>query len=594
MTLLPQHRVGTLATVADAELDPASARNLPQPRISTRRGSATATDPFNVHAELNHISARISASTLTIVRVPHPSPSQPRFSRPEPASPPRLSFGSSSFSSPSLRQSSPGLFQSKPRLTPDQLVDLAHQSTAYSGPSSLLSPHNQFTPLPDNILLPFVDRPSEVSSLISSPPDAKLFTLLAQTFGQNKDPNPTSPLQLPSHLPQDPAEWTYRHLLFHLTKVDRDAVPDTIWAYAVRRCIISHSELIWERVKGSLGIPPELDINWDFSSSHRDNPGGPGSGSDRDSIRTEDISDDEGRAARGHWADWDAIMDSPVFDRRENRFSMDSNGIGAFSPSLSLDMVHENQVTIEPLLAPPLPSSGPSDGLGDIAEGAEEEEQEQETQGTASPEKSSVIAALESNHLSPSQIHGLKISTTPLPIMHYGTPPVLSPTLLPASVPGTTATPGVANTGGNSASLPYIGSGPRSRSSSLSSIGPFKRADSGSNITVLLATLRAANPQAGSDTGDTSSIMSESHLGGDTFVGDYRTADNPLFPSNFTRLASSPTLIRKPSHARSRTYSHGASSLRGSMFKRCSWGAGSGVMSPVSPTVAGGNGAGSG
>jgi len=291
-----------------------------------------------------------------------------------------------------------------------------------------------------------------------------------------------------------------------------------------------------------LGIPPELDINWDFSSSHRDNPGGPGSGSDKDSIRTEDISDDEGRAARGHWADWDAIMDSPVFDKRENRFSMDSNGIGAFSPSLSLDMVHENQVTIEPLLAPPLPSSGPSDGLGDIAEGAEEEEQEQEQepQGTASPEKSSVIAALESDHPSPSQIHGLKISTIPLPIMHYGTPPVLSPTLLPASVPGTTATPGVVNTGGNSASLPYIGSGPRSRSSSLSSIGPFKRADSGSNIT---ATLRAANPQAGSDTGDTSSIMSESHLGGDTFVGDYRTAGNPLFPSNFTRLASSPTLM---------------------------------------------------
>ena len=48
---------------------------------------------------------------------------------------------------------------------------------------------------------------------------------------------------------------------------------------------------------------------------------------------------------------------------------------------------------------------------------------------------------------------------------------------------------------------------------------------------------------------------------------------------------------RKPSYTRSRTYSHGTNSLRESTLKRQSWGAGSGV---TSPTVVGGNGAGSG
>jgi len=196
-----------------------------------------------------------------------------------------------------------------------------------------------------------------------------------------------------------------------------------------------------------------LDIDWDFSSSsHRDNDHA--SASDKDSIRTEDISDDEGRAARGHWADWDAVMDSPVFDKRESRFSMDSEGISIspFSPFLSFEAVQENQVTIEPLLAPPFSatsllslSNGPSDGLGDIAEGAEEEEQEEQPEGTAS-------ASVTANTHSSSKIHGLKISTIPLPIMHYGSPPVLSPILPSTSIPRSIAT---LNTGGGNGALHY-------------------------------------------------------------------------------------------------------------------------------------------
>ncbi len=609
-----------------------------QRRVSVRRGSASALDPFNVHTLLNHNPTRVSSSTLTIVRVgstqvPSPSvslhepPSSPVLgqrrlhrrpgptsaapassqSPPEPPPPARLSFAFSSFSgssppsggsstptskdrapdpssSPRLRPSSPRIstskaFSTKPRLSPEQLVDLARQSTsprglaqaaatAHSAPTSpailshspILAPHTSasqrqlvapttFTPLPDDVYLPFIDRPSEVASLISIPPDAKLFALLAQTLGMKKDSDPDTPLEQPSDLPTDPSEWSYRHLVFHLTKVDRDVAPDTIWAYAARKCIISHSELIWERVKGALGIPPELDIDWDFNRSESDN----------DSIRTEDISEDEGRAAHGHWSDWDAIMDSPVFDRKGKRLSMDSFSalarqeqhgitIGNITPPSSVedDAEFDNQIAIEPLIAPPTSSSnpppplslpsalstGPSDGLGDIAEGAEEEE---DAEGASKEPGTS----LTQGHFGPSslsfpQIQGLKISTAPLPLNHYDrTPPTaspISPVLISGPFSGSMG-------GGNPSSI--ASSGPQSRSGSFSSVGPFRKTESTGSMAALLSSWRSAHKRAGSDA---SSVLSELHLGGDSIIGDYRTAGNPLFPSNFARLASAPTL----------------------------------------------------
>ena len=34
---------------------------------------------------------------------------------------------------------------------------------------------------------------------------------------------------------------------------------------------------------------------------------------DQESPNTSDILDDEGRGARGHWSDWDVVMDSPIY-----------------------------------------------------------------------------------------------------------------------------------------------------------------------------------------------------------------------------------------------------------------------------------------
>ncbi|EKM81672.1 hypothetical protein AGABI1DRAFT_105179 [Agaricus bisporus var. burnettii JB137-S8] len=618
-----------------------SSSQLPH-RLSTRRGSASACDPFNANANFNHHPDRTSSSTLTIVRLP-PAQSSPTPPYEPPASPPfgqrrhrrpgsgttstpqtpqtpvepspqpqpsRLSFAFSSFSgagtspgSPSARdsqdripspsssprirslsprQSTSGQFSSKPRLSPEELVDLARLSinpravvaapvpsaiAPNSPPRSPIRSQAQpspatFTPLPVDIYLPFIDRPSEVTSLISSPPDAKLFALLAQTIGSKQDAGTLAPLEQPSDLPTDPAEWSYHHLAFHLTKLDRDVAPDTIWAYAVRKCVISRSESIWERVKGALGIPPELDIDWDFNHRNDGN-------SDSDSIRTEDISDDEGRAARGHWSDWDATMDSPIFDKRVNRLS----GESVFSPTPP-EVEPENQIIIEQITSTPpsfstvppplsLPSSLspniPSDGLGDIAEGAEDEEEEG---GAQSMNKASLVglSSTQSDLTTVSQVLGLKISTAPIP-MRRETPPVMSPSSPPIISAKATAIPGT-NRGPS-----YMGSLPHSRSNSFSCIGPFRRAELKDSMSASLSNSRMIHPSGGSDAGDTASTLSELHLG--DWVSESRAAGVPLFPSNFARLTGSPTLNRSNSKnsLRSRAHSHGASSLSGSILE---------------------------
>ncbi|KII87494.1 hypothetical protein PLICRDRAFT_43143 [Plicaturopsis crispa FD-325 SS-3] len=149
-----------------------------------------------------------------------------------------------------------------PRLSPDQLFDLARRS---SQPSTAPEPAN-FTPLADDVYLPFVDRPGEVAALINSAPSSKLFSLLAQTF----TPFTASPRPVPDSpatpadvdlkaLPDDATKWTYAQLVAHLTRITREEVPDAPWTKRARVCIRTHSELIWERVKAALGVPPELD-----------------------------------------------------------------------------------------------------------------------------------------------------------------------------------------------------------------------------------------------------------------------------------------------------------------------------------------------
>ncbi|KAF5336005.1 hypothetical protein D9611_006320 [Ephemerocybe angulata] len=744
---------------------------MPTRRLSARRGSTSAPDPYATHADINENPNRTSSSKLTIVRVlsPQPAPSPaitlkeapPSFNsssrrrRPGPGSssasdsppPGRLSFAFSNFgpadtshgsdrsgapssptSSPRLRPSSPrlsaigstGSFSGKPRLTPDELVELARQASnprtlaqiaSTPGASSPLPSSAQsggghsltgspvlrsqsihlpnvstqvapatFTPLPDDIYLPFIDRPYEVSQLISTPPDAKLFALLAQNLpkvyaGPGGDPM-DDPNATTIHLPQDPSLWTYPHLVHHLTQVDRDVAPDPIWTFAARKCILSHSELIWERVKGAFGVPPELDIDIDFKRRRNRTSSGeklhakmrklraelregapkrrPGqSGSADESVFDDEESEEESEeevgpyGATGHWSDWDASVDSPVNaripvptgeSRRDSVHNVGGVVIGSFndpssveismqgpSPPLEPTTVDEEEeedfISIQPLLAPSPENTGTLSsnpppplsqqarellsagvaadtpaaeglGLGDIAEGEEDEEEGADNGDGA---KEDAINKDEEELIPPSQIQGLLIKTNPVhaagaygaggrfvPHHHHSFPflTLNDPTLVSSPIP---TSPGAADAGDNPGSrtlaqalgqgepnessakgsthiiLPPAGGRrpSQSRTSSFSSvtgvsIGPFSRSESTGSLAAYMAQ-RGPNQNAGSEAGDSAGYGSDwsagATAGGSTgtgaplveIVGD-RLPGQPLFVSNFARLNGCPTL----------------------------------------------------
>jgi hypothetical protein len=277
-------------------------------RVQHRRGSSSAADPWGANIELNMNPGRTTSCKLTIVRVnptpqiqldeQPPSPQHRRHfglsthsqnlhrrhghgstGKTENA---RMSFASASFAPPGSsaghgpRPGSPthGLHRHpsvpKPRLSADQLVSLAQQScNPQSAPSSPRTPgesitataglgRTSFTAIPDDVFLPFVERADEVKALFSTPqPGARLLALLAQTF----------PTQSVSELPvtneavfgTDPRQWSSAQLEYWMKQVDRDTAPDEVWVGLTRRCVLYHSELIWERIKGALGAPPELE-----------------------------------------------------------------------------------------------------------------------------------------------------------------------------------------------------------------------------------------------------------------------------------------------------------------------------------------------
>ncbi|KAG6897819.1 hypothetical protein C0992_010623 [Termitomyces sp. T32_za158] len=360
-------------------------------RLSTRAPPDAPPPDHPVHA----------SSTLTIVRAPES---------------PRRTHRPVSFAATSFRPASPSATRPRPHLSPDQLVHLARTATHPPATATATAAPPTFTPLPDDILLPFIDRPAEVAALIASPPSSKLFTLLQKTLAPLTDPA------------SDPAKWTYDQLHRHLTQVPRQHAADPLWVLQARRCIIAHSELIWERVKGALGVPPELDLDYDPSDSS--------------SVDTDDISDDHGRSARGHWDDWDAIMDSPVHARRHS---------GPGSPIIPLSL-SDSLLSIEPLLPTPHDAST---GLGDIQESAEED------QDSETPDQ-------------PTHIQGLRISTTPVSLSP-------APAPVPAPLPPISPLP------------PYVYPAPRSRPPS----GSFSRPGSGFRRSASAGSLASSDPGHG-------------------------------------------------------------------------------------------------
>ncbi|KAF7289090.1 hypothetical protein HMN09_01357200 [Mycena chlorophos] len=607
-------------------------------RLSSRRGSTTASDPFARNAHLN----RESSSILTIVRVtssspagPPPGPletppsprrahrrlgSNPNAQQASQDSPPagRVSFAFSSFAAPSqqaqnhqqansssggsprLRPSSPHRTPSAPsftntRLTPEQVLEVAKQATNPRPPASPSIPalHSQPT------LPPRSGSPSkpEVSALLSSPPSAKLFALLAQTFPKN------AVKRADDQLPVNTAEWTFDDLSYWLTKTTREEASDAFWVQTARTCILKHSELIWERLRGALGVPPELDIDVKETEYQ-----------DVFEEDEEEIPEDHGRKAFGHWEDWDAVLDSPIFDRHSAASSPNASrrasGVpqalsGTATPTIftQLPTPHDSEyfsvspigltpsngsdVIIEPVLAvsdaflantnpPPmsLPASmsGDNNGLGDIGEEDEEEDNLANKTIDAEPELPEYP-----------QVLGLRISTPGAPVLLPS-----SPSLRSATTGGPLRSPSFSSRGPNSPALV------RSNSSSSHASGGETLTRTGSSGSISAMNNLARRGSFGS----MHSFGSDRDAPYDP-VAD-RSPGNPIFPSNFARLAVGPTLAANNPSLRSPTlppqFKHGLGmrrssstrSDRGSRFRR-SWGIG---VDDYAITVASGSSAG--
>jgi len=452
-----------------------------QKRIATRRGSVSAPDPFGKHVSINSDPHRSTSSRLTIVRVLEPSPASPGFAPaldlPSPSGlhhrrssrrhgsssslstgDNRLSFALSSFvptsptqsnpntqnssarsgsspsSSPRLRPSSPSFIRrlsasgppaySRPNLSPEQLIELARQSSnprfvpQATAPTSPVSPSPAgltpatFTPLPPDIYLPFIDRPGEVSTLLSTPPTTKLFSLLAQTF-----PKGTSEDQ--DVLTDDPSSWNFQTLWLWLTTVDRSVANDSLWVRNARKCVLTRSELIWERLKGALGVPPELEVEDDDDLQYIDDAV---PANDADPLHSGKAAESTGEAAE-YYASPTVVSPAP----RSSSEDITIEPIIATPSCNSLSMYGSSNPPPLSLTASLSQSASMNqvDGLQDIGEEAEEEENaDNSLQEDSRPQDEET------------QIHGLSISTcptssslphTPYAFSHPSSPDVHSP-----------------------------------------------------------------------------------------------------------------------------------------------------------------------
>jgi len=225
---------------------------------------------------------------------------------------------------------------------------------------------------------------------------------------------------------KDPKSWTHAQLEYWFRHVDRDVASDQEWAAKARACVHSHSELLWERIKGALGVPPELDVS-------------------EEEMEEDDVG--------GLDASVTDFVLSPVDITQKTPFNSAGHGPSSFADVFDDDF-DSPPLSIEPVFATDpnaSPSVDPQVGLGDISEAAEEEAENADAgEDTSSPPPKQEEV-----------IHGLRISTS-----------VSSPAShIHGSIPSALASPiPVTGSGGNGAINPSSeGSHRLRRSSSTSS-----------------------------------------------------------------------------------------------------------------------------
>jgi hypothetical protein len=506
-------------------------------RVQHRRGSTSAADPWGDHLQLNMNPGRTTTCKLTIVRV---NPTPPIQLDEQPPSPQhrrhvgfgahsqnahrrlgsqgagkgentRMSFASASFappgssSGPGLRSGSPShghghsLYRRssapKPRLSADQLVSLAQQScNPQSAPTSPRTPggslaatsesgRNSFTAIPDDVFLPFVDRSEEIRALFTPPqPGARLLALLAQTFPPKSIPE--SPVTDESVFGTDPRQWSFAQLEYWVKQVDRDVAPDEVWVGLIRRCVLYRSELIWERIKGALGAPPELDPDG-FERDHYtvDDP------VIFKNLKLDHSSDPGTRFTESPVQDFNAEPQPTPDHVSESNVSIPAGG----SPDISALSIEPVLLATSPTAEHDHPPTRPGgQRMHDISEDVREESDENEGEATPIPEPVS------SSPTPREVIQGLCISTGPaLPGLFANEPGQIVPT-------------------------------PPSRTMSVSSMTQHQ------------STQVASSPPKRRWSYATSNASSDAY----DMAGE-RGPGNPLFPTNFARLALGPTLTAK-------------------------------------------------
>ncbi|ODN73643.1 hypothetical protein L198_08268 [Cryptococcus wingfieldii CBS 7118] len=108
----------------------------------------------------------------------------------------------------------------------------------------------EYMQMEEDVLLPFIDRPSEVADLIAHPSNTKLFALLRAAF-------PKEPAR-PEWKSLNPTQWRWDEFLLHLTRVPRSEVDDYDWVFKDRQAVRSHSVALWEKLGTCLGCDEAL------------------------------------------------------------------------------------------------------------------------------------------------------------------------------------------------------------------------------------------------------------------------------------------------------------------------------------------------
>jgi len=111
-----------------------------------------------------------------------------------------------------------------------------------------------YVEMQDDVLLPFVDRPTEVAELFENPYNKELLEIIRPTFPTESKADPSKP---GSWRNVPPSEWTWDEFQLHLQE-NRADCDDLSWVRLLRLAVRARSEALWEKIGVCLGCDSDL------------------------------------------------------------------------------------------------------------------------------------------------------------------------------------------------------------------------------------------------------------------------------------------------------------------------------------------------